>query len=189
MEKLQEFQAAAREGGFVAVEEGSVEVEKSEAGNVLWLRKEAPDAATKTHQLICIDSDANVLTIYWMSAAGKIDSKMFRNVASLQEWFASHPAEMTNREAIRRLAVDTSDALAKAWLHDNNTEVIRAAVTRYFGAGPAADTAESVLMQRLADNARSYQRQEDPDQWLARCANAECDRLRNEGIHDKANRD
>jgi hypothetical protein len=25
-------------------------------------------------------------------------------------------------------------------------------------------------MQRLADKARSYQRQENPDQWLARCA-------------------
>jgi hypothetical protein len=49
--------------------------------------------------------------------------------------------------------------------------------------------AESMLMQRLADKARPYQRHENPDQWLARCANAECDRLRNEGVHDKANSD
>ena len=86
MEKLQALQAAAREGGFVAVEE-------CEEGTVLWLRKETPDAGTKTHQRICIDSLANILTVYWMTALGKIDSKTFRNVPSLQEWFALHPAE------------------------------------------------------------------------------------------------
>jgi hypothetical protein len=41
----------------------------------------------------------------------------------------------------------------------------------------------------VADHARSYEDQENPDERLARCANAECDRLRNEGIHDKANSD
>ena len=86
MEKLQALQAAAREGGFVQVEE-------SEEETVLWLRKEKSDAATKTHQRICIDSLANILTVYWMTALGKIDSKTFRNVPSLQEWFALHPAE------------------------------------------------------------------------------------------------
>jgi hypothetical protein len=86
MEKLQALQAAARAGGFVQVEE-------SEEGTVLWLRKEKFDAATKTHQRICIDSLANILTVYWMTAPGKIDSKTFRNVPSLQEWFALHPAE------------------------------------------------------------------------------------------------
>jgi hypothetical protein len=86
MEKLQTLQAAARAGGFVQVEE-------SEEGTVLWLRKEKFDAATKTHQRICIDSLANILTVYWMNALGKIDSKTFRNVPSLQEWFALHPAE------------------------------------------------------------------------------------------------
>ena len=44
-------------------------------------------------------------------------------------------------------------------------------------------------MQRMAYHARSYERSEDPDAWLARCANTECDRLRNEAIRDKANRD
>ena len=55
--------------------------------------------------------------------------------------------------------------------------------------GPVVDKAESVIMQRTADHARSYERQENADTWLARCVNAECDRLRNEGIYDKANRD
>jgi hypothetical protein len=96
---------------------------------------------------------------------------------------------MTNREAILRLSVNTDDGLAMTSLHDNNAKVIRAGVTRYFGVGPVADKAERVLMQRMADHARSYELQENLDQWLARCVNTECDRLRNEGIHDKANID
>jgi hypothetical protein len=81
MEKLQAFQAAAREGGFVAVEE-------CDEGTVLWLRKETSDAGTNTHQRICIDSLSSILTVYWMSSLGNVDSKTFRNVSSLQEWFA-----------------------------------------------------------------------------------------------------
>ena len=52
-----------------------------------------------------------------------------------------------------------------------------------------ASQAERVLMLRLADRARSYDRQENADRWFARYANVECDRLRNEGIHDRANSD
>lgn len=81
-----EFQTVARDGGFVTVEE-------CEGGTVLWLRKETPDATTKTHRRICIDSDANIATIYWMTDLGKIDSQTFRNVPSLREWFALHPSE------------------------------------------------------------------------------------------------
>ncbi|HEY4817816.1 MAG TPA: hypothetical protein VIH67_10335 [Candidatus Acidoferrum sp.] len=86
MEKLQAFQAAAREGGFVAVEE-------CDEGTVLWLRKQTSDAATQTHQRMCIDSASNISTVYWMTSLGKIDSKTFRNVSNLQEWFALRPAE------------------------------------------------------------------------------------------------
>jgi hypothetical protein len=96
---------------------------------------------------------------------------------------------MTNREAIQRLSVNKDDHVAVMSLHDNNAGIIRAAITRYFGTGPVADKAESALMQRMADHARSYEHTEDPDVWLARCANTECDRLRNESIHEKANRD
>jgi hypothetical protein len=81
MEKLQALQTAAREGGFVQVEE-------CDEGTVLWLRKKTSDAVTNTHQRICIDSQSNILTVYWMTALGKIESKTFRNVLSLQEWFA-----------------------------------------------------------------------------------------------------
>ena len=86
MERMQALQDAARQGGFVQVEE-------SGEGTVLWLRKETADAKTKTHQRICIDSMSNSLTVYWMTAPGKIDSKTFRNAPSLQEWFALQPAQ------------------------------------------------------------------------------------------------
>ena len=94
---------------------------------------------------------------------------------------------MTNREAILRLSVNAGDGLAITSLHYNNADVIRGAVTRYFGVGAVADKAERLLMQRMATHARSYEHQENPDAWLARCVNVECDRLRNEAIHDKAN--
>ena len=81
MEKLQEFQTAAREGGFVTVEE-------CDEGTILWLRKQTSDAVTKTHQRICIDSQSKILTVYWMTALGKVNSKTFRSASSLQEWFA-----------------------------------------------------------------------------------------------------
>jgi hypothetical protein len=96
---------------------------------------------------------------------------------------------MTNREAIQRLSINKDDHIAATSLRDNNAEVIRGIITRYFGAGPIADKAEPALMLRMADSARSYEPQESPDEWLARCANTECDRLRNEAIHEKANRD
>jgi hypothetical protein len=96
---------------------------------------------------------------------------------------------MTNREAIQRLSVNKYDRLAVTSLHENNAGIIRAAINRYFGAGPGADKAESALMQRVADHARLYEHPEDPDAWLARCANTECDRLRNEAIWQKADKD
>jgi hypothetical protein len=96
---------------------------------------------------------------------------------------------MTNREAILRLSANTGDVPAMTWLRENNSKVIRGVIARYFGAGPAADKAEGLLMQRMADSARSYDALENADEWLARCANTECNRLRNEAIHEKANRD
>jgi hypothetical protein len=86
MTKLPEFQAAARERGFV-------EVEECEGGTVLWLRKATPDPGTQTHQRICINSQAKNLTVYWMNALGKIDSKTFLSAPSFQAWFALQPAE------------------------------------------------------------------------------------------------
>jgi len=60
MERLQAFQTAAHEGGFVEVNEAA-------EGTVLWLRKKAPDTARETHQRMCIDSLTNSATVYWLS--------------------------------------------------------------------------------------------------------------------------
>ena len=85
MNKLQGFQIAAREDGFV-------EVEECGEGTVLWLRKERQDTDTKTEQRLCIDSLLKSVTIYWVNTLGKADSKTFRTIPGLQEWFALRPA-------------------------------------------------------------------------------------------------
>jgi hypothetical protein len=78
MVRLEAFQTAAREGGFVKV--------RGE-GNVLWFRKRTADTTTQTHQRMCIDGLTNSVTVYWMTAPGKVNSKTFRAVLALQEWF------------------------------------------------------------------------------------------------------
>jgi hypothetical protein len=90
VEKLQAFQTAAREGGFV-------EVKESGEGAVLWLRKNTPDTARETHQRMCIDSLTNSVTVYWMSVPGKVNSKTFRGVPALQEWFELRPEIIVQR--------------------------------------------------------------------------------------------
>ena len=81
MVRLQAFQAAARERGFV-------EENQSPGGTVMWLRKKTPDAARQTHQRMCIDTATNSVTIYWLTIAGELSSKTFRSVPALKEWFA-----------------------------------------------------------------------------------------------------
>ena len=86
MERLQAFQAVAHESGFVDVQE-------CDDGTVLWLRRETLDAATQTHQRICIDSVTNSVTVYWTTSDGRTDSKTFRTAPGLQEWFGSDPGQ------------------------------------------------------------------------------------------------
>jgi len=90
MERLQAFQTAAREGGFV-------EVNETAQGTVLWLRKKAPDTAREMHQRMCIDSLTNSATVYWMAVPGKVNSKTFRGVPDLQEWFKLRPETIVQR--------------------------------------------------------------------------------------------
>ena len=86
-------------------------------------------------------------------------------------------------------SVDKNGHLAVRSLHDNNAEIIHTTVIHYFGTGTIADNAEFALMQRMADHARLFEDSEDPDAWLARCPNMECDCLRNKAVRDKANGD
>ncbi len=90
MQKLQAFQTAAREGGFVAEKE-------STEGTVLWLRKSTPATARDTHQRMCIDALTNSVTVYWMTLPGKLSSKTFRGVPALQEWFEIGPETILQR--------------------------------------------------------------------------------------------
>ena len=70
----------------------------------------------------------------------------------------------------------------------NNAELIRASVVRYFAAGPVSEKVQPAVLQRVAELARSYHSELDPDQWIAKSVNSECDRLRNEGIQERANK-
>jgi hypothetical protein len=95
---------------------------------------------------------------------------------------------MTNHEVLLRLSVNQYDHIAVASLHENNAKIIRTTVIRYFGTGTVPDNVGGgTLMRRMAGHARLYERSEEPEAWLARCANTECNRLRNEAIRDKAN--
>jgi hypothetical protein len=90
MERLQAFQTAAREVGFI-------EVSECADGTALWLRKGRPDTARETHQRMCIDSVTNSATVYWIGIPGKLNSKTFRGVSALQQWFEQKPEAILQR--------------------------------------------------------------------------------------------
>jgi hypothetical protein len=81
MAKLQEFQAVARENGFL-------EVSESEEANTAWFRNATPDAGSNVHKRLCIDSLTNSATIFWESVPAKLNSMTFRTASALREWFA-----------------------------------------------------------------------------------------------------
>jgi hypothetical protein len=85
MEKLQEFQTAARVDGFVEVNDGDDE-------NVAWFRNELPDSGTNVHKRLCIDSLSGSATVYWETDGSKLNSKTFRTVSSMKAWFSSNAA-------------------------------------------------------------------------------------------------
>ena len=65
MEKLKAFQDIARSNGFVDAEE--------------------------TDDRMCVDSLTNSVTVFWATMPWKINSKTFRAVSALQEWFVQTP--------------------------------------------------------------------------------------------------
>lgn len=95
---------------------------------------------------------------------------------------------MTNRDALLRLSANKNDAPAMTALCQNNAELVRSSIARFFESGAVSENARSVVMQRVADHARSYHTEQEPDQWLTKSLNTECDRLRNEAIQTKANK-
>jgi hypothetical protein len=80
--RLQEFQSAARENGYA-------EANEDVGGGTCWLRKGTPDAGTEVHKRICIDSVTDSATVFWQTIPAKLNSKTFRTVSSLKDWFGS----------------------------------------------------------------------------------------------------
>ena len=87
---VEAFQSAAREGGFVA------EIGMGE-GTVQWLRKIPPHMARDTHQRMCIDTMTSSVTVYWVGVPGELNSRTFRNVSALKEWFQLEPRPIEQR--------------------------------------------------------------------------------------------
>jgi hypothetical protein len=85
MDRLQEFQVAARGDGFV-------EVQDNEDGSVAWFRNTLPDPETNVHKRLCIDSLTSSATVYWETAGAKLNSKTFRTVGSMRAWLSLNPA-------------------------------------------------------------------------------------------------
>ena len=79
-EQLRTFQITAHAKGFI-------ELNECADGSVLWLRKSLPDTSRDTHQSMCIDSLTNSVTIFWTTLLGKVNSKTFRDVPSMEQWF------------------------------------------------------------------------------------------------------
>ena len=85
MERLQDFQVAARGDGFV-------EITDDVDASVAWFRNSSPDPETNVHKRLCIDSLTSSATVYWETAGAKLNSKTFRTAASMKAWLSLNPA-------------------------------------------------------------------------------------------------
>lgn len=78
--KIQAFRMAARENG-------SDEIKENIKGSIVWLRKATPDVGTDVHRRLCIDSITDSATVFWQTVPAKLNSKTFRTVSDLKNWF------------------------------------------------------------------------------------------------------
>jgi hypothetical protein len=85
MEKLQDFQVAARSAGFVEVPNG-------DDASVAWFRNSVPDAETNVHKRLCIDSLTSSATVYWEMEGAKLTQQTFRSASSMKAWLFLHSA-------------------------------------------------------------------------------------------------
>jgi hypothetical protein len=79
MSKHQDFQAAARENGYI-------EAGVCGGGSAVWFRTVAPDYGTEAHTRLCIDRLTDSATVFWQTVPAKLNSKTFRTVSSLRAW-------------------------------------------------------------------------------------------------------
>jgi hypothetical protein len=80
MNTYHEFQLAARENGYERLSEYNGQ-------GAVWFRKVMPDNNTDVHKRMCVDSLTNSATVFWSTSATHVNSKTFRTVASLRDWF------------------------------------------------------------------------------------------------------
>lgn len=82
MINIRAFQLAARENGYV-------EVDEYQWGDTIWFMKPPTKDSDDCPMRLCIDRLTDSVTVFWQSAPAKINSKTFRTVASLKEWLES----------------------------------------------------------------------------------------------------
>jgi hypothetical protein len=80
MNNVERFKSAALENGYCKADE-------YESGNVMWFTQMPPDGGRETRKRLCIDSLTDSVTVFWQTAPAKLNSKTFRTVSSLEEWF------------------------------------------------------------------------------------------------------
>jgi hypothetical protein len=80
MHSLKDFQAVARESGFV-------EVGDADGGTVLWFRNSTADTGSAVHKRLCVDSLTNSATVFWETQpSAKLNSMTFRTASELRDW-------------------------------------------------------------------------------------------------------
>jgi hypothetical protein len=79
MQELQDFQSVARENGFV-------ETGETEGGSAHWFRNSVPDAGSRVHKRLCLDSLTKSATVFWETVPTKLNSMTFRSASALRAW-------------------------------------------------------------------------------------------------------
>ena len=77
---LDRFKSAARENGYY-------KADKYQGGSVVWFTQMPSDGGRETLKRLCIDSLTDSVTVFWQTVPAKLNSKTFRTVSSLEEWF------------------------------------------------------------------------------------------------------
>ena len=85
---------------------------------------------------------------------------------------------MTNEEAIVRLARDNDDEPAMIAIAENNENMLRAAIGRYFSDEATCAKALNSLLVRISWHAKCFMvGQHDADWWIEHCTQLESRRL------------
>jgi hypothetical protein len=119
MEIIREFQVAARKYAFIVVDECG-------DGTVVWLRRATPQATSGAHHRMCIDKLTSSATVYWTDVQGKVDSRTFRSMSTLEAWLTMALPEKIEPDnvALESPAQDGNNFPLEA-LHRRTDRVVR----------------------------------------------------------------